>query len=68
MDHYGSDLPTACVIANSLLALKNYCQDLLKTRSEKGLDAVIFASDLIAYAFVRVSLSDTKLIWRRVFK
>ncbi len=50
MDHSGSDLPTACVIANSLLALKNYCQDLLKTCSEKGLDAAIFAADLIAYA------------------
>ncbi len=49
MDHSGSDLPTACVIANSLLALKNYCQDLLKTCSE-GLDAAIFAADLIAFA------------------
>lgn len=67
MDHYGSDLLSGCVIANSLLALKNNCQDLLKARSEKGLDAVIVAADFTAYAYARVFLSDAKLICRRAF-
>lgn len=33
-EYIGPDLLTACASANPFLALKNYCQDLLKTRSE----------------------------------
>jgi len=47
-----------CTCVNPLVVLKNFCQDLLKTHSEKVVDRVIFAADLIAYAFLRVSLSN----------
>ncbi len=49
-----------CASANHILALKYYCQDLLKMRSEELAlkHTVIFAPDLIEYAFIGVSLSD----------
>jgi len=47
------------------LALQNYCHDLLKRHGKilllkKGVDRVILSADIIAYAFVGVSLSDAK--------
>jgi len=49
------------------LALQNYRHDLLKRHGEilllkKGVDRVILSADLIAYAFVGVSLSDAKFM------
>lgn len=51
-----------------LLTLKNNCQDLLKTCSEKlalkSVDTVIFMAAFIAYAFVGVSFQKRKKkIW-----
>jgi len=47
---------------------KKYCQDLLKTCNEKlelkGHAQGIFEADLIAFAFVGVSLSDVKSMGR----
>ncbi len=53
------------------LPLKKYCQDLLKMRqwrigAEKAW-TVIFAPDLIEYAFVVISLSDAKLVKLLIF-
>jgi len=57
-----ADLLTPCSSANPLLALKTYCQHLLKTCSEQlALKRVVFAADIIAYAITGVSLSDTHL-------
>ncbi len=65
----------ACASFNPLLALKNYCEDLLKTSSEKLAMKMhgqlfsfcfVFAAHLIAYAFVGVSILDLKCMW--VFK
>ncbi len=58
----GPDLLTARISEN-LLALKHFCQDLLKPCSKKKcLNVVIFVTDLIACAFVGVSLSDAKFM------
>ncbi len=59
----GPVLLTDCASANCLLALKDYCQDLLKTRNDElMLNTVIFAPDLLEYAFLGVSLSDAKVM------
>ncbi len=60
------DLLTVCTSANPFVGIKNYCQNLLKTRSKtlamKRHRESYSVADLIAYAFVGVFLSDTNFL------